>query len=374
TTDDWHLTHRTTDHWPLTATDNLLVSGAGGYNAPSVDATTGATHEPSRARFSLRLIMSINLNGIIAALPTPFSETGEVAPDKLTSNLASWNQTGLLGYLILGSTGEFPHLTTEERLTVIETVRDSTPQEKLLLVGTGELSTRATIEMTRQAASRGADAAVVVTPFYYKRLLDEEQLEAHYLRVADNATIPILIYLIPQFSGVYLRPETIARLSEHPNIIGLKDSSGDLSSLEDLFGLVNTDEFSILMGAPQLLKQSLAAGAAGGVLAVGCVAPRTCVTLEQMCRSDADGRTEALQDRLSRLSRRTTANGIGYVKAALDLVGLYGYLPRSPLPAPTSEQREDIAAAIAESGFFEQSGDEGTWTELIELGDLEYAD
>ncbi len=318
--------------------------------------------------------MTINLKGIIAALPTPFAETGELATDKLASNLTSWNHTGLLGYLILGSTGEFPHLTFDERLAVIETVRDATPPEKLLLVGTGELSTRATIEMTRLAADRGADAAVVVTPFYYKRLLDEEQFEAHYLRVADNSSIPILIYLIPQFSGVYLRPETIARLAEHPNIIGLKDSSGDLSSLEELFRLVNTDEFNILMGAPTLLKQSLEAGAAGGVLAVGCLAPNTCVTLEKLCRSADTGRTEALQDRLSRLSRRTTANGIGYVKAALDLVGLYGYLPRSPLPSPTAEQREEIAAAIAESGFYEQNTDEGTWNELIELGDLEYAD
>ncbi len=318
--------------------------------------------------------MSINLKGIIAALPTPFTEAGELAPDKLTANLESWNQTDLLGYLILGSTGEFPHLTIDERLAVIETVRDATPPEKLVLVGTGELSTRGTIETTRQAADRGADAAVVVTPFYYKRLLDEDHLAAHYLRVADHASIPILIYLIPQFSGVYLRPETIARLAEHPNIIGLKDSSGDLPALEDLFRMVNTDEFNILMGAPTLLKQALEAGAAGGVLAVGCIAPNTCVALERSCRSGEGGRTERLQERLSRLSRRTTANGIGYVKAALDLIGLYGYLPRSPLPSPTLEQKAEIAAAIEESGFFERESETSTWTELVEPGDSEYTD
>lgn len=318
--------------------------------------------------------MSINLKGIIAALPTPFSTTGDFAPEKLKDNLDSWNRTDLLGYLILGSTGEFPHLTLDERLEVIETVRDVTPSEKMLLVGTGELSTRGTIEMTRQAADRGADAAVVVTPFYYKRLLDEEHLTAHYLRVADNARIPILIYLIPQFSGVYLRPETIARLAEHPNIVGLKDSSGDLPALEDLFRMVNTDQFNILMGAPTLLKQSLEAGAAGGVLAVGCIAPNACVALERSCRSGEGERTARLQERLSRLSRKTTANGIGYVKAALDQVGLYGYLPRSPLPAPTVEQRAEIGEALAESGFFERTSEDATWTELADLGDLEYAD
>lgn len=318
--------------------------------------------------------MSINLKGIIAALPTPFAETGEFAADKLKANLGSWNRSDLLGYLILGSTGEFPHLTLDERLAVMETVRDEMPSDKLLLVGTGELSTRGTIDVTRQAAERGANAAVVVTPFYYKRLLDEEHLIAHYLRVADNSQIPILIYLIPQFSGVYLRPETIATLAEHPNIVGLKDSSGDLTALEDLFRLVNTEEFNILMGAPTLLKQSLDAGAAGGVLAVGCIAPNTCVALEHLCRSGDAGRAEQLQERLSRLSRRTTANGIGYVKAALDMVGLYGFRPRSPLPTPTEEQRAEIADAIAESGFFDREEHETTWTELVEPDHFEYAD
>lgn len=317
---------------------------------------------------------AMNLHGIIAALPTPFDETGELATDRLVENLTAWNRTDLHGYLILGSTGEFPHLTTEERLRIIDIISENKSADKLLLVGTGELSTRGTVEMTKEAADRGADAAVVVTPFYYKRLLDEEHLIAHYLRIADKATIPILIYLIPQFSGVYLRPETIARLAEHPNIVGLKDSSGDMSSLNAIFGLVRTDEFSVLVGAPTILKQSLEAGAAGGVLAVGCLAPNACVALERSCQSGDNERTERLQDRLSRLSRRTTVNGIGHLKAALDVVGLYGYLPRSPLPPATREERISIADAIAESGFFERSDDQQTWTELVEFTDLEYAD
>jgi len=317
--------------------------------------------------------MSIDLKGIIAAVPTPFSTTGEFAAEKLASNLEHWNRSDLRGYLILGSTGEFPHLTVDEKLAVIEAARNATPSHKLLLVGTSELSTRGTVEMTKQAADRGADAAVVVTPFYYKRLLDEEHLAAHYRRIADSATIPVLIYLIPQFSGVYLRPETIAGLAEHPNIIGLKDSSGDKSTLKDLFSLIKTDEFSVLVGAPAILKESLEAGAAGGVLAVAGVAPNACVALESACRSGASGHTEMLQDRLSRLSRRTTVNGIGYLKATLDLLGLYGYLPRSPLVPPTPEEKAEIEEAIAESGFFERATDGETWVELTDLADLEYA-
>jgi dihydrodipicolinate synthase/N-acetylneuraminate lyase len=318
--------------------------------------------------------MAIDLGGIIAALPTPFNESGDVAFDKLRTNFERWNLSDLKGYLILGSTGEFPHLTVEEKLSIIETARDSIPSDRLMLVSTGELSTRATVEMTAKAADRGADAAVVITPFYYKKLLDEEQLAAHYRRVADHSRIPIVIYLIPQFSGVYLRPETIASLAEHPNIIGLKESSGDLTALKDLFRNLTQVDFSVLVGAPAIFKEAMASGAHGGVLGVACLAPNACVALDRECRSAYGGRSDALQDRLTRLSRKTTVNGIGHLKTAMDFVGYYGYLPRSPLPVPTEDEKREIEAAIVESGLFEQTVDGVTWIESSEYSHLEYAD
>jgi len=318
--------------------------------------------------------MAIDLSGIIAAVPTPFSTDGEVARDKLSSNIGGWNQTDLKGYLVLGSTGEFPHLTFDEKLAVLETARDAIPSGKLMLAGTGDLSTRSTLEMTRRAAEIGADAAVVVTPFYYKRLLDEEHLTTHYLRVADHSKIPVIIYLIPQFSGVYLRPETIASLAEHPNIVGLKESSGDMTALRDLFKTMTQSDFSVLVGAPPILKEAMSVGAHGGVLAVACIAPAACVALERECRTAYGGRSDVLQERLSKLSRKTTVNGVGHLKAALDLVGYYGYLPRSPLPAPTEEEKREIENAIDESGLFEQTVDAMTWIESSEYSHLEYAD
>src|ERR1051325_6368160 len=146
--------------------------------------------------------MSLNLQGIIAALPTPFGATGEVDHQQLRNNIEQWNQTDLRGYLTLGSTGEFPHLTTDEKLAVIETVRAAMSPDKLLFVGTGELSTRQTLWLTNKAHELGADAALVVTPFYYKKVLEDEQHAAHYQRIADHAPIPVLVYLIPQFAGV----------------------------------------------------------------------------------------------------------------------------------------------------------------------------
>ena len=317
--------------------------------------------------------MAFNLNGIIAALPTPFNREGEVDHDQLRDNLAHWNRTDLLGYLVLGSTGEFPHLTSEEKIAVMETVRDAMPPEKILLIGTGELSTRQTIEMTRRAHDFGADAAVVITPFYYKKVLHDEHHEAHYLRIADNSPIPIMVYLIPQFAGVYLMPETIARLAEHHNIIGLKESSGDLAQLKDIFRDLRSRDFDVMLGSPNILTEGLEAGASGAVLAVGCLAPNACVAAEHAFRHGNFERAEALQKQLAELSRATAGGGVGRLKAALDMVGLYGFLPRSPLPIPSDAEREEIARAIAESGLFEQSEDGSTWIEKENRYTTEFA-
>jgi 4-hydroxy-2-oxoglutarate aldolase len=317
--------------------------------------------------------MSLNLNGIIAALPTPFDYDGEVNHEKLKENIESWNQTDLLGYLILGSTGEFPHLTTEEKLSIIETVRHSMSPDKLLLVGTGELSTRQTIEMTRRAHELGADGAVVITPFYYKKILQDEHHEAHYTRIADNAPIPVMIYLIPQFAGVYLMQETVARLAEHPNIIGLKESSGDLAALKELFRELRAGDFNVLVGSPAILTEGLEAGCSGAVLAVSAIAPKTACTIERAYHHGNHERAGELQKKLAALARVTAASGIGHLKAAMDVVGLYGFLPRSPMPIPTDEERAEIEKAIEESGLFEQ-GEDGRWREIEQTVMPEYAD
>jgi 4-hydroxy-2-oxoglutarate aldolase len=317
--------------------------------------------------------MSLNLNGIIAALPTPFGFDGEVDHEKLRRNVEKWNQTDLLGYLVLGSTGEFPHLTADEKLAVVETVRGVISYDKLLLVGTGELSTRQTVEMTRRAHDSGADGAVVITPFYYKKVLFDEHHEAHFNRIADSSPIPVLIYMIPQFAGVTLMPETIAKLAQHENIIGLKESSGDLSAMKDLFRELNSTDFNVLVGSPAILHEALEVGCSGAVLAVGCLAPNTSCAVRRAWQEGDYEKTKDLQGRLAKLARATTANGVGHLKAALDLTGYYGFLSRSPLPNPTDEERKEIAEAIAESELFEKN-EEGIWIEKSDLFVNEYAD
>ena len=310
--------------------------------------------------------MSLNLNGVIAALPTPFNESGEVDHDKLRLNLEKWNQTDLLGYLILGSTGEFPHLTTDEKIAIIDTVRNGMSYEKVLLVGTGELSTRQTIEMTRKAHEYGADAAVVITPFYYKKVLHDEHHEAHYRRIADNSPVPVLIYMIPQFAGVTLMPETIASLAEHDNIAGLKESSGDLDSLRDIFRELKTDNFKVMLGGPSIFTQGMEAGAAGSIFAVAAIAPKACVAMDHAHHHRNFEYADDLQKRLSKLARVTAGSGVGHLKAAMDMVGMYGFLARSPLPSPSDSESASIDLAIEESGFYEKD-ENGNWRERDDL-------
>jgi 4-hydroxy-2-oxoglutarate aldolase len=339
----------------------LLLFPARRYNADSI-----ATTQIKKA------CMSLNLSGIVAAVPTPFDQSGEIAHEKLVENIQHWNKTDLIGYLILGSTGEFPHLDKEEKLALIDTVKANLPYDKLLLVGTGELSTRHTLEMTKIAADRGADGAVVVTPFYYKKLLRDEELIAHYRRIADNSPIPVLIYLIPQFSGVYLMPETIAELADHPNIIGLKESSGDLESLRHLFNELGEREFNVMLGAPPLLTEGLALGATGAIFAVAALAPQACYEVIRSYKWGDQERAERIKERLTALAKAVAVPGVGWLKAAMDMCGLYGFLPRSPLPVPDDAARAEIEQALLESGFFARVDEQQPFQERDDLREVEF--
>jgi 4-hydroxy-2-oxoglutarate aldolase len=319
--------------------------------------------------------MSLNLQGVFAALTTPFNPQGEVDHEQLRRNIEQYNLTDLRGYVALGSTGEFPHLTADEKIAVIETTRGAMATDKLLIVGTSELSTRETIKLTNRAHELGADAALVVTPFYYKKVLHDEQHEAHYQRIADAAPLPVMIYQIPQFTGVYLLPETVAKLSEHPNIIGMKESSGDLPALKDVFReLPQGFAFDIMLGAPAILTEGFDIGCLGAILAVATIAPRAAVAVEQAYRYGYHERAAELQKALATLARKTTGGGLGGVKYAMDRVGLYGFLPRSPLPAPNEDEKAEIEKAIEESGFFALSEDGAHWIEQTVEIHHDYAD
>ena len=178
----------------------------------------------------------MKLSGVMPPITTPFQD-GKLALDKLKNNFQKWNKTGLSGYLVLGSNGEAVYLNEKEKMKVVEISRESIPTSKIMLVGTGMESTQETIQFTNQVAKMGADYALVVTPSYFKGSMKPQILYDHFIAVAESSRIGILIYNVPQFTGINLEPEVVAKLSEHPNIIGIKDSSGNIGQLSEIIHL-----------------------------------------------------------------------------------------------------------------------------------------
>jgi len=287
----------------------------------------------------------MKLAGVMPPITTPFQD-GALSLSKLKKNFQKWNKTGLSGYLVLGSNGEAVYLNERERLRVIETSRDSIPSSKIMMVGTGMESTQETIRFTNQAAKMGADCALVVTPSYFKGSMKPPILYDHFIAVAESSEIGILIYNVPQFTGINLEAEWIAKLSEHPNIIGIKDSSGNIGQLSDIVSL-SKKGFAVFVGSAPVFYPALCVGAIGGILAVANVVPETCVEIYKLYLHGKMDQAKELQNRLTPLAKAvTTQYGIGGLKMAMDLNGYFGGDPRLPLKRPGKEVEEELKRLI----------------------------
>ncbi len=288
------------------------------------------------------------LEGIIAAIPTPFDASENLDLDALESNLKRWNETALSGYTVLGTTGEFVSLTTEEKKRVLERARAIVPEDKVFLAGTGAESTRETIELTRWAGTLGADYAILITPHYNRRSVTPGMLVDHYRRVAEESSIPIVVYHIPACTGLTLEPSTVARIAEHENVAGIKDSSGDVFALQEVRRLCRR-EFSVLTGAVPILFAAHVVGARGAILADACVVGDLCVELRRAFLTGNFDRARILQSRLAPFSQVVIGRfGIPGVKALLDRMGYYGGPPRRPLRRVGDEDLGALERALEE--------------------------
>ena len=289
------------------------------------------------------------LKGIFPPVVTPFDRRGEVDEGRFRENLRKYVGIGLGGIVVTGSTGEAPYLTERERLRLVELAREIVKPPEVMIVGTGLESTRETLRLSREVIARGADALLVVTPNYYKPKMDAAALTAHYRALADGVRRPVLIYSIPQFTGVHIDAATIAALSRHPNIAGLKESSGNLAFVREVLRKVRPG-FRVLVGSVQILLDSLKAGATGAVLGQATFAPELCVGVyEAFCQGRMKAARE-LQQRLLPLAQRISAPyGVAGVKAALDLSGYHGGVPRSPLVPLDAAARRAVTGALKEA-------------------------
>ena len=286
-------------------------------------------------------------SGVFAALTTPYAQDGSVSLPDLKHNVQRYNQTELAGYVALGSTGESVLLTRAEMDGILITVKEAATKGKKLLAGAGAESTAETIERTKRAAELGYDAALVKTPHYYKPAYKPEVLIAHYRRVADESPIPVMLYSIPQFTGIALGAAEAAALAEHPNIIGIKDSSGNVQGVAEIVA-ATPPVFQVLVGAAASVYPSLVIGARGAILALACALPEKCVAVFDLVRQGHHGEARELQSILLRASKLIVSEmGIAGVKFAMDQRGYRGGVPRLPLVPLHQEQKKRLNDFLA---------------------------
>lgn len=287
----------------------------------------------------------MRLEGIFAPVVTPFRADGGLDLASFEANLDGYAAFELAGFLVLGSNGEAQHLDEHEKLQLVRAARARTG--RTLLVGTGLESTQATVLFTRRAAEAGADAALVLTPHYYRAQMSVDALRRHFETVADAAPIPVLLYSVPQFTGLPFPVPLAAALGAHPNVAGMKESSGDLALQARVLACV-PERFDFACGSAPVLYPALCSGARAGILAVACCAPGTAVALHAAFARGDHARARELQRALVPLATAVGATwGVAGLKLAMDLSGWRGGAPRAPLlPAPAAA-RAELEALLA---------------------------
>jgi 4-hydroxy-2-oxoglutarate aldolase len=291
----------------------------------------------------------MKLQGIFPPITTPFDHAGNIYATKLQHNIEKWNLTTLSGYVVTGSTGESVLLTAEEKVELWEMVAKHAAPEKLLIAGTGVESVRETVCLTNRAAELGYKAALIKTPHYYKNLLNRADAQTLYYRaVADQSRIPVIIYNFPQATALDIPATAVIELSHHPNIIGIKESSGNMEKVMQLMREARPG-FQVTVGSAPTLWPALLMGATGAILAFANAAPYACIAIWEAYRMREEEAGRDWQNRIARAaSLVTTQHGIPGLKHAMDLNGYYGGPPRLPLSAPRPEAKAEIEQAFAD--------------------------
>ena len=291
----------------------------------------------------------ISLKGCFPPIPTPFDARGRVDRDHLASNLEKWLKTPLSGFAVLGSNGEAVLMKDTEKIEIWKTAGEVIGSDRLFLAGTGCESSAETLELTEKAAGLGANAAMIVTPHYYKPRMDRRALVTHYTMIADRSPIPIILYNVPAFTGIDLSAEIIIELAGHPGIVGLKESSGNVGKIGQIVDRVG-NTFQVLAGSGNFLLPALTVGAVGGVMALASVAPHL---VDEIVLSFEKGdlrKAKEIQLRLIPANAAVTSQyGIAGLKTALDLIGMYGGPVRPPLLPLEAPQINDLTKILEEA-------------------------
>ena len=281
------------------------------------------------------------LHGIMPPIATPFVND-EVAYDKLAQNFSRWNKTGLSGYVVMGSNGESVFLTREEKLNLVEAVKKNISGDKLLIAGTGSDSIKETISLSNDAADRGADYVLILTPSFYKSEMKPAAYIKYFSAVADKTKVPVVIYNVPKFTGVDIEAETVAKLAEHKNIVGIKNSSENIRQTTEIIDQTPKD-FITIVGTASVLYSGISAGADGGILALANIAPNECIQIQKFVDEGKHKEALELQKKMLPVNKAITAKyGVAGLKAAMDTLGYFGGEPRSPLSVLNDSGKQEL--------------------------------
>ena len=273
----------------------------------------------------------LKLDGIFPPLPTSFDNSENLVLNEMRSNIRKLSKYNLTGFLVLGSNGEMVNLNEKEKFAVYDMARDAIPSNKLMISGTGGQSTKETIALTKSAANAGTDAVLVLNPSYYKGLMSTASLVSHYFSVAEASPVPVIIYNMPASSGLDMNADTIVEIARHPNIIGMKDSGGNMVKMGDIKFRVNP-EFQILAGSAGFLLPALSIGAVGGILALANIAPNQCIGIYEAFLDGDLNKARKIQLEMIPVNSAVTSKwGIPALKEAMDHLGLYGGPTRKPI-------------------------------------------
>lgn len=301
------------------------------------------------------MMHKLNLHGIFPPITTPF-ENGKIAFDKLGLNLEKLSRTGIAGIVVLGSNGEYVYLSEIEKRAVIEAVVKAVPDNMPVIAGTACESAAETIRLTCDSAELGARAALLTPPHYYGGKMTDEALSRFYMDVADNIPIPVLLYNVPKFTHLNLTVGLVSRLSRHPNIVGIKDSSGNVNLLGQY---LNSSEpgFKVLVGTAGVLFSGLSLGCVGGIVAMANVAPQACVKILEFVNQSDFEKARRLQLQMLPVNNAVTLGyGISGLKAAMDMLDYFGGDPRLPLLPATDRERTEIREILIQAELLDAFG------------------
>ena len=287
--------------------------------------------------------MSLRFKGVIPPMITPFNKNGDINYEAFAFNIEKWNKTSLSGYLILGSNSEAAYLSEEEKLKSIEITVKTARKDVVVLAGTGMESERETIRFTNLAADMGVNAALILTPSYYTSEMSADAMINFFTNVADNVKIPVLLYNVPKFTHLNIQDTALKKLAAHKNIIGMKDSTGDIMQLVRFQNLVKDEDFQILTGTASAWFPALTLGVKAGIFALANCSPNELAEVQDLYESYELSQAESLYRKLFVLNTAVTVTyGVPGLKYACDLMGYKGMDVRSPLLELSDAKKSEI--------------------------------